>query len=131
MGFYDIERKILVTGHLPECVTDEINCGECHWDDPRNCPLKRDPDFQSYLVYVYERHLESVRVKTERIRSLIYIYQQHGVPLHWERAATIAESEYPALFPSPNSVRQLLFMNPDDFEQMGDGVFRLPRRRKR
>jgi len=128
MGAFDIERRVYTTGHLPDCVESGKECWECGWDEPSNCPLRTDPDYRSYLTYVNERRLEGERTKQIRLQGVLNIYVRHKVPLHWEWAAQIATEEFPSLFPSSASVRQILYANPHLFEALDDGVFRLENR---
>lgn len=47
------------------------------------------------------------------------------LPLHWEYIALLAIKEAPDLFVSPQSVRGLVFFNPDLFVMVREGVFTL------
>lgn len=84
----------------------------------RNCFVDRNMSLSDQgQVYLAEREL--------RLDALARILRGHGLPMHWEFVAQIADDEVPELIESPNVVRTLMFFNPAIFHHIGDGVFEL------
>jgi len=123
----DLEPVIFRSGRLPDCVEHEgTRCQVCLFEDWRTCPVLADPDYRSYLRWVWERQVEYYRQREKRIETLRRILATHKLPLHWEMVANISMNEAGNLFGSPQEVKGLLFINEDAFRHRGEGIFGLP-----
>ena len=124
-------EQTIYHGGLPDCVLREgTRCWDCRFGDYRDCPVLADPDVRSYLRWRAETTAEYYKDRAKKIAALETILLRHRLPLHWEVMAKIALDEFPELYESNNVVRMLLFFNADRFEHIGDGTFRVVRRRR-
>lgn len=122
----NIEQRVLTSGWLPCCLlTEELECDDCPLTDCVPCPVNGDGDYRSYLLWLHDHHVAYQRVRQKRIEVLKTILEKHRLPLHWEVLAELAIRMVPGLFDSPQSVKGLLFSNPDIFRMESDGVFDL------
>jgi hypothetical protein len=122
-----IEREAAFHGRLPSCVTEtRPNCRFCPLDNEFICPIRCDPDYQSYLKYLTELYVKQERQRKERVKLLKSILKRHHMRMHWEYLAILALKEAPlGLFTSAQSIRTTLERNSDVFCMEKEGVFNI------
>ena len=122
-----LEHNARFNGELPPCMLSKTyDCLDCCLSEPiGECPVKADPDYQSYLRVTKESFNLQAKIRVLKITHLQNVLRKHKLPLHWEYISTLAIKEAPNLFPSKDSVKGLVFNNPDIFIQIRDGVFAL------
>jgi len=130
--WYSIQRSIENSaknaGVLPPCVLSErYECYDCIAAEIQDCPVGSDSEYRSYLRVLHESFFAHERKRTAQIKLLQNVLRRHKLPLHWEYIALLAMKEAPELFVSPQSVRGLVFFNPDIFNMVREGVFVLLR----
>lgn len=119
-----IEHSAAFAGVLPPCVLSKnYECYGCIADELEECPVQSDPDYRSYLLFLRDSFVEHERKRVAQIKLLQNVLRRHKLPLHWEYIALLAMKEAPELFASPQSVRGLVFFNPDIFVMVREGVF--------
>lgn len=125
-GLAHLERLVITAGQLPNCmVTRDYECYDCPVERASPCPVMDDPDYRSYLLYLRDRYLQYQRKRTKQIDVLRAILTRHKLPLHWGNLAILSLQESPELFDSADSVRGLVYFNPNVFSMEKDGVFGL------
>lgn len=130
-GLIQVERRVLTTGCLPNCMSSNAyDCYDCPMEGAPRCPIRADPDYRSYLLWLRDRYVAYERRRIKQLKVLKTILKRHKLPLHWENLAILAVQEAPDLFDSAHSVRGLVYFNPDTFRTEGDGVFGLAEWRK-
>jgi len=88
------------------------------------CPVKYSFDYHSYLKHLTSLYLDDQRKRRKRIDILVRILKEHKLPIHWEHLAILAINENSKIF-TPNSVKGLVFFNPQIFHMVSEGVFEL------
>jgi len=123
-----IEHAAAFRGELPPCVlSKDYACYDCIAAGLQECPVGSDADYQSYLLFLRDSFIEHERTRAAQIKLLQNVLRRHKLPLHWEYIALLAMKEAPDLFVSPQSVKGLVFFNPDVFTMVHEGVFILAR----
>ncbi len=127
-GWYSIQRsiehRVAFAGVLPPCVLSEnYECYDCLAVGLQECPVGADGDYRSYLLFLYDSFVKHQKNRDVQIKLLQKVLRRHKLPLHWEYIALLAMKEAPDLFVSPQSIRGLVFFNPDVFVMVREGVF--------
>ena len=116
----------ITSGRLPECMTTKTyDCCDCPVQDTSRCPVRKDEDCRSYLLYLIERYQTYQRRRMKQIEVLKMLLNRHKLRLHWGNLAILALREAPDLFDSPDSVRGLVYFNRDIFNVGEDGAVSL------
>ena len=119
-----IEHAAAFAGALPPCALSEaFECDGCGAEGLDPCPIGTDSDYISYLLHLRDLFIRQSSKRASQIKVLEQILRRHKLPLHWQFAALLAIKEAPELFQSPDSVRGLLYFNPEVFTMIRDGVF--------
>lgn len=130
-GQAGIERLALTAGLLPDCMLGGADdCFPCAFESAPSCPVKVDPDYRGYILWLQERYLAYMRKRGKQLAVLKKVLKVHKMPIHWEYLAILALQESPNLFASAHSVRGLVYFNPETFCMEADGVFGLAAWRK-
>ena len=123
-----IEHRAAFAGVLPPCVLSRnYECYGCIAEGLQECPVGSDADYRSYLLFLHDSFVKHERKRAAQIKLLQNVLRRHKLPLHWEFIALLAIKKAPDLFVSPQSVRGLVFFNPDVFTMVREGVFILAR----
>lgn len=121
-----IEHSAAFAGVLPPCVlSKDYECHGCIAEELHECPVGSDTEYQSYLLFLRDSFVEHERKRDAQIKVLQNVLRRHKLPLHWEYIALLAIKEAPELFVSPQSIRGLVFFNPEVFNMVREGVFTL------
>jgi|GEM_PF-6644964 len=119
-----IEHAAAFAGVLPPCALSQaFECDGCSAEGIDPCPIGTDPDYLSYLLHLRDLFLRQSTKRASQIKVLQQIFRRHKLPLHWQFAALLAIREDASLFQSPDSVRGILYFNPQVFTMIRDGVF--------
>lgn len=119
-----IEHSAAFAGIVPPCaLSEDFQCDGCIAEGLEACPIGSDPGFLSLLLHLRDSFFRQASKRASQIKLLQQIFRRHKLPLHWQYAAILAIKEAPALFESPDSVRGLLYFNPEVFTMIRDGVF--------
>jgi len=89
----------------------------------RPTPAVSNGVYRAYLVSLRDAFIEHQKARAVWIRLLQKILRRHKLPLYWKFVALLAIKEAPGLFESLESVRGLLYCNPDVFIMTREGVF--------
>ena len=123
-----IEHSAAFAGVLPPCVLSKnYECYDCIAEELHKCPVGSDGEYQSYLLFLRDSFVEHKRERAVQIKLLQNVLRRHKLPLHWEFIALLTIKDAPDIFVSPQSVRGLLYFNPDVFTMVREGVFILAR----
>ena len=123
-GQTEIERAAAFYGQLPLCMLPSADdCFGCCLETSSPCPVRVDADYRSYLIHLRDVHFAHERRKAEQINLLTAVLRRYKEPLHWENLAILAIRESPLLFTSAHSIKALMFLHPEVFRMVSDGVF--------